>query len=337
MKKILFVAHDPGGYEVIYPVYNEFQDNSAECHCVGPAGKMNAKLLISGERFLEHLLHRLKSNEIALLVTGTSWDSDIELRAIELCKSYQVKTVSILDYWSNYASRFLLESKGYVYPDTYIVMDELAKAESIMAGVPEKSLMVLGHPGLDELVLSGSQSKKKELNTCKALFLSQPLSSLYGDRLGYTEQLVLLDCLELFQTMDGWQLDVKFHPKDKEEWVIDNSRFQVEGNLRELVLQYDLIIGMSTMGLLHSVLLGVPAISYQPNLQEEDGCITNKLGLTPLITSKEDFRKAVHRFIQTESRSVVHHTDMEDFIWLDGLSTERVYSYLKGVAAGNEH
>lgn len=43
MKKIVFIAHDPGGYDVIFPVVQRLQQEtvSMNFYCLGPAADLN--------------------------------------------------------------------------------------------------------------------------------------------------------------------------------------------------------------------------------------------------------------------------------------------------------
>jgi hypothetical protein len=107
--------------------------------------------------------------------------------------------------------------------------------------------------------------------------------------------------------------------------------YAVEGQLIDLLPQYGVVVSMNSMGLLHAVLLGIPAISYQPGLAKPDVCITNKVGLSPLITSFEDLRATI-RSNQFESQLHNRLIDAKSHLpWLDGNSTERIYRFLEGL------
>jgi hypothetical protein len=341
----VFLAHDPGGYDVLFPVVQQYiaDRKSIQFYCVGPAAKLNPAYAIDEPGFMEVLENLISKHLLSVLVTGTSWGSDFELRAISVCKASQITTACLLDYWSNYALRMSSNDKlPPIYPDYYIVMDELARKEAVSDGVPPHIIHVLGHPGLDRFVkVNKSNASCNTPNYItrkkKALFLSQPLSHLYGDSLGYTEQIVLEDCEKAFQR-NGWELAVKFHPKDHEALKQKYAQLAIQGDLLELLPQYDVIIGMNTMGLLHAVLMGVKAISYQPNLAQPDVCITNKLKLTPALTNFEQLLHEIERIHPHVSNETSNSPDlMESYIWMDGKSAERVYHFLEEVDAQNDH
>jgi hypothetical protein len=331
MKKIVFLAHDPGGYDVVFPIVQRLQheDILLEFYCVGPAAALNTYYAVSEEMALSNIKSMILKKEIAGLVTGTSWGSKVEVSVIGVCKRVQVPTFSILDYWSNYQNRFRDDSDHCIYPDYFIVMDELAKQEAVQDGVPAHILRALGHPGLDKYVAyqgtrSCSNKKKK-----KILFLSQPLSALYGKELGYTEKQALEDCIRAVGKAEYCSLYVKFHPKDNVTFQQQYANIAVKGNLSDIMPEYDVVIGMNTMGLLHAVLMGIPSISYQPNLRQNDVCITNKLGLTRLISSYKELQFSMNNNI--DGQVITNESLLQKFIWLDGNSTERVVGLIMEV------
>lgn len=330
-KKIVFLAHDPGGYDAVYPVVEAIQQTSLpfEFYCTGPAAKLNNVYATPEEKILEKIEKKIINQQLLGLVTGRSWGTDIELRAISRCKKAKVPTLLLLDYWVHYALKLCDASNASVYPDYYIVMDELARKEAIREGVPSNILHVLGHPGLDRFVRYKRERRLKDSSEWKALFLSQPLSQLHGQSLGYTEQNVLDDCILALHSKKDWSLYVKFHPKDNMAYKQSYNDRSVQGDLIEILPEYDLIIGMNTMGLLHAVLMDLPAVSYQPNLRQADMCITNKLGLTKLVTSYEEL--LVHFDSFGEEQNNVLENFPQKLIWFDGRSTERVSQFIREV------
>jgi hypothetical protein len=333
MKLMVFLAHDPGSYDVTNPVYNKLMDKNhdAKYFCVGPAASLNPEHAVSEPDFLTELHAYLRTGTISVLVTGRSWGTDLEPRAIRLCQAFHIPTVAILDYWSNYTMRLAPPSNAVICPDHYVVMDELAKKEAMLEGVSESIIRVLGHPGLDRYVGYRSKQSKPISKALKVLYLSQPLSQLYGDSWGYTEQSVWQDLLRANEQIP-MQLHVKFHPKDNPSFKEQFGAMSVTGDLIELMPQYDLVIGMNSMALLHAVIMGVRAVSYQPQLKKPDVCITTKLGLTPLL----DHYSQLIAYLQqlqlsmenSEPLAAIHN---EAYLWFDGQSAERVALFVEDV------
>ena len=100
MKNIVMLAHDPGGYDVIMPLYRMIQ-NSPEWNIrlllVGPAGERDPAFKRRAEEVIPFLHNFRECFGQFILVTGTSWGDDTELNAIRYCKNN-----------SNFAHRFCL-------------------------------------------------------------------------------------------------------------------------------------------------------------------------------------------------------------------------------------
>lgn len=324
MKKILFVCHDPGGFDVIQPVYEVLKKERSDCVFlpIGPSKRM-AGHGVDEAALLEILKDMLDNNEVGMLVTGTSWGTDIEVQCLDMCNSCGVKTVAILDYWSNYRMRFkYLDCDKYVFPQKLFVMDEIAYKEAIEDGIEEDILEIMGSPGLDKLINLKNKTKNEDNKKGDILFLSDPLSDLYGDSLGYTEESVLEDILEICENL-GRDVKVKFHPKDNDSMRQKYAHLEVDGNIDEILPGYRIVISMLTMGLLHAYLLGVPIISYQPGLLGKDMCITNVLGITKRVDNKETLKIEI---IEASGGKNDRHNSL---LWEDGLSTERVCLRIK--------
>lgn len=321
-KSVMFVAHDPGGYDVVHPIAEQFMKRfSVHYYCVGPAAKLNPAAAAQQDDVMAKLDELLRKDEIGLLVAGTSWGSDFELKLIGSCKQAGIPTAAILDYWSNYALR-LLDNGRNVYPDYYIVMDELARKEAIAEGVPERIVHVLGHPGLDKYMTQLQTAQKRVKDN--VLILSQPLSKLYGKSLGYIEEEVIEDVIHACQELNK-TVHIKFHPKDDYRLKEKFNPFMIDGPLNELISGHETIVGMNSMGLLHAAIMGHRVISYQPDLIEPDLCITNKLGITQNCKDVYELKSLLSQPFTGLDRST------GSYLWMDGRSTGRTVHFLKGV------
>ena len=323
MKKVVFVCHDPGGFDVIQPVYEALKKENITCEFfpVGPSKRM-AGYGVDEAELLHILKNMLTNNEVCMLVTGTSWGTDIEVKCLEMCSCVGVKTVSILDYWSNYRMRFkYMDYEKYVFPDKLFVMDEIAYEEAIADGIDKSIIEITGSPGLDKYIaLMKADVGKQTKKIGDVLFLSDPVSELYGDSLGYTEQTVFADIMDVCKDL-GRDVRIKFHPKDNDEIRNKYADRAVEGTIEDVVPKFSVVIGMATMGLLHSWFLGIPIVSYQPGLMRNDMCITNILGITTRVDCKNSLKKLL------ENDSFYRGRDKK-MIWEDGKSVTRVCTRL---------
>lgn len=319
MKNIVMLAHDPGGYDVIMPLYRMIRDDpewNIRLLLVGPAGRKEFVFEKRAEEIIP-FLHNFKKNfGKFMLVTGTSWSDDTELDAISYCKCNKITTIAILDYWTNYRMRFVKSDGRLELPDHYFVMDEIAMREAVRDGIDKDIISVVGHPALDDYLID---KNKNYSHKCNVLFASQPLESIYGLSLGYTETMVTADLVEICDELD-LSLRLKFHPKDTDTYKERFLKFGIEGDLDDLMYECDIFVGMSTMGLLHSVLRHIKTISYQPNLIGKEMCITNILGLTRCVRSKNELKYVLNESIKTPFQYL---ESTKSLIWMDGKSRER--------------
>lgn len=313
MRKLIFLAHDPGGYDVIKPVYDRFavRECDAELFLSGVAGKKAVEYEKNKEEILSTLQNYVDGQVRFILITGTSWNSEIEVEALRFCNGKGIPTVSVLDYWSNYKERFRL-GNGYEFPRHLFVMDQLAFNEAVQSGVPEEIMQIVGQPGLDFYV--HRSIRRLDTGSEKLLFLSQPLSDLYGDSEGYTEFHAFEGVLDAGREL-GCEVNIKFHPKENARMVALYRRYGVEGSLEEICGEYRVVIGMTTVGLLQCSLMGVPVLSYQPNLIGTEKCIINKLGIA----------KGAYSYMELiEQLNNLEKSDENFFpFWFDGKSTDR--------------
>ena len=316
MNNFVFLAHDPGGYEAIFPVAKQLSANKEVTVRVLLAGKASEAMPLfrcNEEEIEKIILDKISNNEHFILVTGTSWNSLVELKCIRLCKKNNIKTIAILDYWSSYCDRFKYENE-MVYPDWIFVMDQLAYDEATAAGINPSIMKITGNPGLDYYVQRNNRNRN-------VLFFSQPLSMLYKiDDIGYDEfisfELFLNACKEL-----GLYPHIKFHPKETPDMIERFGQYSVDGPIEEIARDYSAVVGMTTMGLLQCSLMGLPVISFQPNLKTHDLCIINKLGITKGAFSYAELVDQLK--IITGAINEIHLP-----FWYDGKSTDRVVKAL---------
>lgn len=326
-KRLIFIADDPGGYDVIRPVYDRFIDYNSfqsELILLGASKDKDERCAYDDMEALTEIKRRIGTDNLDLLITGTSWGRTAELEAIKVCKSVGIPVVSILDYWCNYKSRFLLGNQ-YIMPDFYFVPDNYALCEAVKDGIPEDIIRVVGQPGLDTFVNHVIQPS----NENRAIFLSQPLSVLYDLRLGYNELTAFPQVISACQRA-GYTVDVKFHPKEGLIFRNKYKNIEVNGDLYEILPHYKVLIGMSTMGLLQYALAGMPIISFEPGMAGFDYCITNELGITKPALNEDELMERLWDIDNFQIK------DSSYYIWMDGKSTDRCVKELIRIVSNDK-
>ena len=178
-------------------------------------------------------------------------------------------------------------------------------------------MRITGNPGLDDYVNVKKHRKR-------VLFVSQPLSELYNtEDTGYNEFIAFENILKACDEL-GISPYIKFHPKETNKMIQLYKDYSVEGDIEDIAFHYDAIIGMTTMGLLQCSLMGIPVISFQPNLNTDDQCIINKLEIAQGTFSYETLVERLK--IITGS---VNESNLP--FWYDGMSTSRCINELVSI------
>ena len=107
LPNICIVSHDAGGAELISSYVKRKIDNIYLYVLSGPAVKIFERKL--GFLKVSELELAIKRSE--LIICGTSWESNIDMKAITLSKKYGKKVISFLDHWVNYQGRFFYKKK----------------------------------------------------------------------------------------------------------------------------------------------------------------------------------------------------------------------------------
>ena len=141
------VSHDAGGAEVLASYVAR---NSITCEFVldGPA------LTVFQRRLgpVKPICLDVALDKCDEFLTGTSWQSNLEWRALAGAKELGKKTISFLDHWGNYRERFIRDNVEFL-PDTFYVGDVLAE-ELTREIFPEKPVFLVSNPHFDDLSVS---------------------------------------------------------------------------------------------------------------------------------------------------------------------------------------
>ena len=187
MKSILFVAHDPGGANVMKPVIEHYahqhyanehyahqSDIQSHCLLLGPARE---RITLQSSTLQYHDVRTVTTpdfpNELSVepddlaalldnlkphaVFTATSFNSNLERLAVRFANERTIPTFSILDFWSNYAKRFTLD--GIVSePKVLFVADGRMKREA-EAELPNTKVIVSGNPHLASIATKYSHAR----------------------------------------------------------------------------------------------------------------------------------------------------------------------------------
>lgn len=275
MSRVALVAHDAGGAELVSS-YARQRHLDCACALSGPAVKVFA-------RKLEGI--SLMSLEQAIsegdwLLCGTSWQSDLEWRAIQSARNCGKRSVAFLDHWVNYSERFVRDGKTCL-PDEIWVGDSIAldKARSIF---PETPVSLVPNPYFMELkeeLAALRRIPRQGHDGLDVLYVCEPVGEhalrAHGDarHWGYTEHEALRYFLSNLPALEApvRRIVIRPHPAeapDKYRWACKEFDLPFEFGqkmpLLEEIMACDVVVGCASMALVVALLAGKRVVSCIP-------------------------------------------------------------------------
>lgn len=287
---IAVVCHDAGGAEIL----SSWLRQNIQNYCLvieGPA-------IGIFKRKLGHIEIFTLDDAINLcdwMLCGTSWQSNLEKRAIALAKYTGKKVVAYLDHWINYAERFQL-NKVSVYPDEIWVVDVYAKILA-QKEFPNINVILTPNPYFIDLQIELSTFPEALSGTrkCTALYICEPIREhallAYGHERywGYTEEEALQFFLENIDVIDNSICEIKIRPhpsesKEKYEWAKLASPLVTETasdkTLLQQIVEAEIVVGCGSMALVVALLANKRVISSIP--PDGKACALPHLGVEHL-------------------------------------------------------
>jgi hypothetical protein len=293
---IAVVCHDAGGAEV---VSSYIVRSGLKCVCVldGPA-------VAIFERKLAHprvatMVEAVRAAEWVL--TGSSWESDLELGALRLARSAHKHSVTFLDHWVNFRERFV-RSGVATLPDEIWVGDPDA-LEIARVALPGMPVCVVENPYLLDLVHELEQeTPARRLNVedgVTILFLSEPVRQhalrQHGDERfwGYVEEDALRNFLDhavrLARHERIARIVIRPHPSERpgkyDHIAGDYDLPIVIGGGTTLaadIAASDVVVGCNSMAMVVALAAGKRVVCCIP----PDGrpCVLPHVGIEPLAS-----------------------------------------------------
>lgn len=368
--KILATNHDPAGALAIAPVIKRLkQEGRVEVVVIG-TGYSKDIFSSQGIYFKDDLCYGKfsdvpdLSNKILeiekpdLLLIGTSRVRSLEKELTVLGRKKGIKSLAVLDYWSNYWQRFsdIETNKRFEYlPDIIAVMDDLAKKEMVSEGFPPEIIKATGNPHFDDIKNSKHMFTDDRLRTIRKnlsinknqtviTFVSETNAQDYGtspekkgvigEYLGYTEADSLKGLINAMISIGKQKKDryftviVKLHPREKRtpfypNYLPENLAFKVikKYDPREVIMISELVVGMASALIFEAGIMGKPVISFQPNLRGKDNAIGNRIGLSVPVYSEDELLPLLQRILIKQENITQKKTAYNS---IDGKATERV-------------
>jgi hypothetical protein len=236
-----------------------------------------------------------------------------------------IPSLAVLDQWQNYILRFSGPHEGEklaYMPSCVAVMDEGVRKEMVAEGFPDDRLYVSGHPRFDVLHAYKSNTSRVQAREKVAAFgidtdalllsfVSEPARRFFAQEEGFDEAATfsaLLDACRRIETDQRLEVVLKYHPRNIFEDFADLPSTMADDRVRvhhiqneiepcDLLLASDLVVGMISILLVDSVLLGVPTLSAQLGGFNHGRCVPEKYDAISVVRNTAELDCAVRSLL----------------------------------------
>jgi hypothetical protein len=212
----------------------------------------------------------------ATVITGTGWESDLEHNARKLSQVLGIRSIAVVDHWTNYEERFIRNGEQ-VLPDEIWVSDIYA-AEIARKTFPTVNVLEKANAYLAELVgeVESLQLPEAKQGNDRVLFVLEPIRHMWGQM---TEQGEFM-ALDYFMAnrhnthvaLDA-QIRLRPHPSDAlgkyDSWISRQStpRLSLDSSasLAEALAWSNVVVGCQTYAMVLALACGRNVISSIPS------------------------------------------------------------------------
>lgn len=296
---ILVVAHDAGGAEIVSSWVAHNPNYVYSFLLDGPATGVFTKKLGDISILSKDALSFPLQGEIDVVLTATSWASGVEKKALNWASKKGIYSISYLDHWCNYISRFQ-DGSELVLPDEIWVGDEdayrIARScfgEYPIYLVPNPHFMDVKKSFLECNIAHRDSSRLRVLYVCEA-FSEAGIKLPSGELVEYRSMDLFFEHLKSIAPEDvDVAVRLRAHPAEEPgkyaEYLVNSELFKVgiseSTTLVEDCVWADWVVGMNSMALIIARIGGSRV--FYCNL---DAAKPNNLPTTGL----ENFLKTTH-------------------------------------------
>jgi len=264
------VSHDAGGAEILSE-WLRVKNKKFNLCLKGPAIKIFKKKFNNKNNL--NFYKVLKESK--LILTGSSWPSRFEVKAIKYAIKKNIKVITFLDHWINYKLRFYLNKK-LIFPNEIWVGDKfafnLAKKE-----IPNTKIFLKKNIYIENKIknLKKIQKKFKEENI---LYLCSPIikNNFYKKNnalFKYNERKLLLYFLKNIKSLKikYKKIIVRPHPSEnikKYHWLKrkhdKNIKISKNKKLEEDIASSKVVLGFNSNAMVISSIVGKKVFNVSP-------------------------------------------------------------------------
>lgn len=221
------VCHDAGAANIVIAGLLETGRKYWRAYMRGPAEKLwqTAFPEIATYDTLESTL-----KGVELLITGTGWGGDIEHEARKLARSHGIRSVAVIDHWTNYAERFVRHGEK-VWPDEFWVTDDYA-IEIAKHTFPNQTVLQVPNHYIDTQLKIIEQVE--EMGSPELLYILEPIREDWGGDIPGEFQALdyFISCLPHLGLPSGTVIRLRPHPSDSpgkyNNWISRHSTLNIQ-------------------------------------------------------------------------------------------------------------
>ena len=282
MKKVLFVARDPGGANSILPIIQEYNktylcDIFAKDFAsnIFKSGLIDYKEINDIKDIYDNL------NNYSLFFTGTSFNDNLEQELWEYSHKNNIVSIAYLDHWMGYDRFFNKEKNRAIFPKKLIVVDQIAK-KAFLSRYPNADIEIvcLGSAFLEKFLLLKNNTYNNNNNTI--IYAAEKIKGFeIENKYGFNEYLQFLKLFEALKTT-GKDYILYFLPHPKHNYddiyeelkdiIKQNSNIKIiinkQQNKDKLIKESSKVFGINTMVLVEAMLIGKNTCSIQIGIKE---------------------------------------------------------------------
>ncbi len=283
------VAHDAGAANHIIAWLKGFNIEKIHACMEGPAARLWGQSFGTRAQLNVTLSEAISRSN--MLLTGTGWGSVLEHDARKLARSAGLKSIAVIDHWTNYHERFVRCGEE-VLPDEIWVTDEYAK-KLAEREFPNLKVVQLPNAYLDNLVQEVRAQEHAWIKRaeCNLLYVLEPIRETWGyaKQPGEFQALdFFVENLSLLQSDGNLSIRLRPHPSDSidkyDKWLEVQKNVQISldesPSLAESIAWADVVVGCHTYAMVVALAAGRRVISSIPSWAPS--CILPQVGILKL-------------------------------------------------------
>lgn len=287
----LFVIGQPGAANYFLPLWRAWQARPPAWgwHILaapGVATALSAEGIASGHitakgfdaASIAALVGRQRAGAV---VTSTSFRF-VEGVALATAADQRIPSIQLIDSHYDYALR-LRATNGATAgaPNLILLLDRISETEAIGEGLPAERLRVVGHPAWEHVPSAAPASGDR------AAFVSQPIESDYGNRLGYSERSALSLVASAMERDDCPFSDLRLAVHPRETWRRADlpPGCTLAPSSEIAVAEAGTVFGMFSSLLVQTFLAGRRTIYVLPPGATVDLCGLGRYGYLPRVSA----------------------------------------------------